>query len=151
MHSSVVVQSLSCVWLFATPSTEECHASLSFNISQSLLKLMSIESVMPSNYLVLCHPLFLLPSIFHSIRVFSNESARCIRWPKHCNLSISEYSGSISFRITGWISLQSKGFSRVFCNTTVKIYQFFNTVFCMVQLSHPFMTTEIYIYIYSFD
>ena len=86
----------------ATPWTAACQASLSFTISQSLLKLMSIESVMPSNHLVLCRPLLLLPSIFPSIRVFSNESAVCIRWPKHRSFSFSispsnEYSGLISF------------------------------------------------------
>ena len=78
----VVVQLLSCVQLFATPRTTARQASLSFSISQSLFKLMSFESVMPSNHLILCHPLLLLPSIFPSIRVFPNESAICIRWPK---------------------------------------------------------------------
>ena len=79
----VLVQSLSNVQLFATPWTAARQASLSFTISQSLLKLMSIESMMPSNHLILCRPLFLLPSIFPSIRVFSNELALCIRWPKY--------------------------------------------------------------------
>ena len=74
---------LSCVQLFATPGTAACQASLSFTISQSLLKLMSIESAMPSNHLILCHSLFLLPSIFFSIRIFSNELALCVRWPKY--------------------------------------------------------------------
>ena len=83
--TSLVVQSLSCVWLFATPWTAAHQASLSFTISQSLLKLMSIESVMPSN----CHPLLLLPSIFPSIRVFSSESALCIRWRNYWNFSFS--------------------------------------------------------------
>ena len=99
----VVVQSLSCARLFATPWTATCQASLSFTISQSLLKLMSIESVMPSNHLILGHCL-LLPSIFPSIRIFSNELALCIRWPKFWSFSFnispsSEYSGLISFRI----------------------------------------------------
>ena len=85
----VVVQVLSPVRLFATPWTTACRACLSFTISWSLLKLMSIESVMPSNHLVLCHPLLLLPSIFPSIRVFSNELALCIRWPKYWSLSFS--------------------------------------------------------------
>ena len=80
---SLVVQSMSSVWLFVTPWTAACQASLSFTISWSLLKLMSIESVMPSNHLILCHPLLLLPSIFPSIRVFSNESALLISWPKY--------------------------------------------------------------------
>ena len=99
------VQSLSYVWLFATPWT----AALSITNSQSLLKLMSIESVMPPNHLILCHPLLLPPSIFLSIRVFSNESVLCIRWPKYCSLSFSislsnEYSGLISFRMD-WLDL----------------------------------------------
>ena len=104
----VAVQLLNHVRLFVTPWTATCHASLSFTISQSLLKLMSIESVMPSNHLVLCRPL-LLPSIFPSIRVFSNESSLHIRWPKYCNFSFSisasnEYSGLIYFRIE-WFDL----------------------------------------------
>ena len=102
------VQSLSHVQLFATSWTAACQASLSINNSQSLLKLMSIESVIPSNHLVLCHPL-LLPSIFPSIRVFSKESVLCIRWPKYWSLSFSlspsnEYSGLISLKID-WLDL----------------------------------------------
>ena len=104
-----VVQSLSHVQLFVTSWTAACQASLSFTISQSLLKLMSIELVMPSNHLILCHPLPLLPSIFPSIRVFSNESALCIGWPKYWSFIFSispsnEYSGLISFRIY-WFDL----------------------------------------------
>ena len=98
----VAVQSLSHVWLFATPWTAACQASQSFTISQSLLKLLSIESVMPSNHLILCRPFLLLPSIFPSIRVFSNELDFHIRWPKYCSFSISpsnEYPGLISFMI----------------------------------------------------
>ena len=115
------VQSFSCVRLFATPWVA-AH--------QSPLKPMSIESVMRSNHLILCRPLLLLPSIFPSIRVFSNEAALCIRWPKYWNFSfnISPYNGHpglISLGWTGWISLQSKGLSRVFSNTTVQKYQFF--------------------------
>ena len=92
-----------------TPWTAACQASLSFTISQTLLKLMSTELVMPSNYLILCHPLFLLPSLFPSIRVFSNESAVRIRWPKYWGFSFivsptDEYSGLISFRID-WFDL----------------------------------------------
>ena len=103
----------------------------SFTISQSLLKFMSIESMMPSNYLILCHSP-LLPSVFPSIRVFSNELAFCIRWPKYWNFSFNispsnEYSGLISLGLTGFISLQSKGLSRVFSNTTVQKHQFFGT------------------------
>ena len=105
----VVVQSLSPVRLFATPWTAACQASLSFTTSWSLLKLMSTESVMPSNQLVLCHPLLLLTSIFPSIRVFPNESAPHIRWPKYWNFSFNinssnEYSGLISFRMD-WLGL----------------------------------------------
>ena len=103
-HVVVVVQSLSRVWLFVTPWTAAHQAFLSFIISQSLLKLMSIESVTPSNHLILCHSLLLLPSIFPSIRVFSNESALHIKWPKDWSVSFSispsnEYLGLISFSI----------------------------------------------------
>ena len=103
------VQSLSHFWLFATPWTAAHQASLSITNSQSLLKLMSIESVMPSNYLILCHPLLLLPSIFPSIRVFSNESVLRIRWPKYWRFSLNispsnEYSELISFR-KDWLDL----------------------------------------------
>ena len=103
------VQSLSCVRLFATPGTAACQASLSITSSWSLLKLMSIESVMPSNHLIFCHPLLLLPSIFASIRVFSNESVLHITWPKYWSLSFSispsnEYSGLISLRMD-WLDL----------------------------------------------
>ena len=103
------VQSLSHVWLFAAPWTAACHASLSIVNSQSLFKLMSIESVMSSNHLILCHPLLLLPSMFPRIRVFSNESALCIRWPKYWSFSFNispsnEYSGLISFRMD-WLDV----------------------------------------------
>ena len=98
------VQLLSLVWLFVIPWTAVCQASLSITNSQSLLKLLSAESVMPFSHLLLCHPLFLLPSIFPSIRVFSNESALHIRWPKYWSFSFnispnSEHSGLISFRM----------------------------------------------------
>ena len=98
------VQSLSHVQLFATPWAAACQPSLSITNSQSLLKLMSIESVMPSNHLILCHPLLLPPSIFPSIGVFSNESVLCIRWPKYWSFSFSispsnEHPGLISFRM----------------------------------------------------
>ena len=120
-------QSLSRVWLFATPWTAACQASLSITNSWSLLKLMSIELVMPSNHLILCCPLLLLPSIFPSIRVFSSESVLHIRWPKYWSFNFStspsnEYLGH-PLRCTGWISLQSKGLSRVFSNTTVQKHQ----------------------------
>ena len=101
------VQSLSRVWLFATPWIAACQASLSITNSWSLLKHMSIELVMPSNHLILCCPLFLLPSIWPSIRVFSNESVLCITWPKYWSFSFSpphEYSGLISFRMD-WLDL----------------------------------------------
>ena len=116
---------------FAAPWTAARQASLTINNPQTLPKLMSIESVMPSNHLILCHPLLLLPSIFPNIRVFSNESVLCIRWPKYWsfryNISLSsEHSGLISLGWTGWISLQSKGLSRVFSNTPVQKHQFFS-------------------------
>ena len=100
----VVVQVLSCVWFFVTPWTATHQASLSFTISWSLLKFTSIELVLPSNHLILCHPLLLLPSVFLSIRVFSNESSLHIRWPQYWSFSFSinpsnEYSGLIFFRI----------------------------------------------------
>ena len=106
MYQFSSVQSLSCVQLFVTPWTAACQASLPITNSQSLLKLMSIESVMPSNHLILCHPLFLPPSIFPSIRVFLNESVLPIRWPKYWSFSFNispfnEYSGLISFRMGG--------------------------------------------------
>ena len=125
IHCLSSVQLLSRVWFFATPWTAACQASLFITNSQSLLKLMSIESVMSSKHLILCHPL-LLPSVFPSIRVFSNESVLHIRWPKYWSLSFSispssENSGLISFRIWyGLISLQSKRLSRIFSNTTVQ-------------------------------
>ena len=103
------VQSLSRVRLFATPWTTARQASLSITNSQSLLKLMFTESVKPSNHLILCHPLLLLPSVFPSIRVFSKESVLCIRWPKYWSSSFSispssEYSGLIYFRMD-WLDL----------------------------------------------
>ena len=119
------------VQLFAIPWTGAHQASLSITIFRSLLKLMSIESVMPSNLLLLYNPLLLLPSVFPSIRVFSNESALRIPWPKYWSFSFSispssEYSGLISFRIDCLNSMLSKGFSRVFSNTTVHKHQFFS-------------------------
>ena len=110
----VVAQSLSCVLLFATPWTATHQASLSFTISQSLLKLMSIESIMPSNHLILCCPLLLLPSIFPSIRVFPNELTLLITWPKYWSYSFSispsnEYSGLISLWIDRFDLLAVQG------------------------------------------
>ena len=123
MQSSV--QSLSHVWLFEILWTTACQASLSITNSQSSLKLMSIESVMPSNHLILCHPLLLLPSNFPSIRVFSNESVLRIRWQKSVlPMKIQDW---FPLGWAGWISLQPKGLSRVFSNTTDQKHQFFGT------------------------
>ena len=130
-------QSLSRVQLFATPWITARQASLSITNSWSSLRLTSIESVMPSSHLILCRPLLFLPSIPPSIRVFSNESTIHMRWPEYWSFSFSiipskEIPGLISFRRTGWISLQSKRLSRVFSSTTVQKHQFFS-----VQLSSP--------------
>ena len=128
---TVVVQLLSRVWLFATPWIAACQASLFITISRSSLRLTSIESVMPSSHLILCHSHLLLPPIPPSIRVFSNESTLRMRWPKYWSFSFriipsKEIPGLISLEWTGWISLQSKGLSRVFSNTTVQKHQFFS-------------------------
>ena len=137
-RNSFVVQSLSHVQLFATPSTAAHKASLSFTISWSLLKLV------PSNHLILCHSHLLLPSIFPSIRIFSNESALHIRWPKYWSFSFSispsnEYSGLISFRIDWFDLLAVQEILQSLLqhhSSKVSILAFF-----MVQLSHPNMTT----------
>ena len=125
------VQSLSCVWLFVTPWTATCQASLSITSYHSLLKVMS-KSVIPSIHLILCRPYLLPPSIFPSIRVFSSESVLRIRWPKYWSFSFNispsnEYSGLISFRMD-WLDLLAvQGpLSRVFSNTTVQKHQFFS-------------------------
>ena len=136
MHHGQSVQSLRCVRLFATPWTAARQASLSITNSRNLLKLMSIESVMPSNHLILCRPLLLLPSIFPSIRVFSSESVLHTRWPKDWSFSFSfspsnEYSGLSSFRMDWLDLLASKGLSRVFSNTTVQRHQFFSAQFSL--------------------
>ena len=117
------------------------QASLSFTASQSLLKLMSIESVMPSNHFILCHPLLLLPLIFPSIRVFSSKSALPIRWPKYWSVSFSispsnEYSGLISLGLTDLISLQSKGLSSPLQHHSSKASILWCSDFFMVQFSH---------------
>ena len=104
----------------ATPWTASCQASLSITNSRSLPKLISIDLAMPSNHLLLCCPLLLPPSIFPNIRVFSNESVLHIRWPKYCSFSFNISPSNEHSGLTGWISLQSKGFSRVFSNTTVQ-------------------------------
>ena len=140
------VQSLSHVWLFATPWTAARQASLFITSSQRPPKLMSIESVMPSNHLILCHPLLLLPSIFPSIRVFSNESAIHIRWPKYwsfCfNISPSnEHPGLISFRMD-WLDLLAvQGTLKSLQHHSPKASILPHSAFFIVQLSHPYMTT----------
>ena len=139
------VQSLSRVQLFATPCTAARQASLSITNSQSLLKLKSIESVMPFNHLILCHPL-LLPSVFASIRVFSNESVLCIRGPKYWsfNFNISpsnEYLGLISFR-NDWFDLTvQETLKSLLQHHSSKASILWRSAFFMVQLSHPYETT----------
>ena len=125
------VQSLSCVRFFLTLWIAACQASMSITNSWSFLKLMSIESLMPSNQLILCCHLLLPPSIFPRIRVFSSESGLHIRWPKYWSFSFSispsnEYSILISFRIDPFDLLESKGLSRIFSNATVQKHQFFS-------------------------
>ena len=126
------VQSLNWVQLFATPWTAAHQASLSITISLlNLLKLMSIKSVMTFNHLILWHPLLFLPSIFPSLRIFSNKSVLLMGWPKYWSFSLStspsnEYSGLISFRTDSLIILRSKGLSRVFSSTTTWKHQFFS-------------------------
>ena len=140
------VQSLSHVQLFATPRTAARQASLSITNSQSLLKLMSIESVVPSNHLNLCHPLLLPPSIFPSIRVFSSESVLCIRWPKYWSFSISPskgYSGLISFRMDWFELLAVQGTLKSLPqHHSSKASVLWFSAFFMVQLSHPHTTTR---------
>ena len=140
------VPSTSCVWFFATPWTAPCPASLSITNSRSLLKLMSIESVMSSNHLILCRSL-LLPSIFPSIKVFSNESVLCIRWPKDWSFSFSispsnEHSGLISFRID-WLDLLAVQVTlkSLLQHHSSKASILRHSTFFIVQLSHPYMTT----------
>ena len=161
----IVVQPLNHVWLFATPWTAAHQASLSSVISQRLLKLLSKDSVILSNHLILCRPLLLLPSIFPSIRVFSNESVLCIRWPKYWSLPMN-IQGWFPLGSTGLSSLQCKRLWRVFSNTILK-NQFFgaqpsfhlislsialNTVCLNVlnlppgKLAHPFISWEIAFY-----
>ena len=151
------MKSLSRVRLFATPRTVACQAlpSMGFSrqeywsgvplpspiLTQSLVKFISIELVMPSNHFILCCPLLLLPSTFPSIRVFSIELTLCIRWPAYWSFCFSisasnEYSGFISFRIDWLISLQSKGLSRVFPNTKVQKHQFFGAQLSSQSNSH---------------
>ena len=143
------VQSLSCVWLFVTPWTAVHQTSLSITNSQSLLKHMSIEPVMPCNHLLLCRPLLLLPSIFPGIRVFLNESVLCIRWPKYWSFSFSisppnEYSGLISFRMDWMDLLAVQG-------TLKSILQHHSLKASILQHLAFFMTTLTSIYDYRKD
>ena len=142
------VQLLSLVLLFATPWIAARQASLSITNSQSLPKLMSIELVIPFNYLILCRPLLLLPSIFPSIRVFSNESALCIRWPKYWSFSFNinpsnEHSGLISFRMD-WLDLLAVQaiLKSLLQHHSSKASVLRCSAFFTVQLSHPYMTTR---------
>ena len=143
----VVVQSPSCAWLFATWWTAAGQAFLSFTISQSLLRLMPIELVMPSNHLILCYFLLLMPSIFPKIRVFSSALALHIRWPIYCSFSFNnspfnEYSGLIFFRIDWFDLLAAQGTLKSLLqhhSSKVSILKCF--IVLMVQLSHPYMTT----------
>ena len=141
------VQLFSHVQVFATPWTAACQASLSITVSKSLFKIASVESVMLSNHLILCHPLFFLPSILPSIRVFSKESGLCIRWPKYWNISFSispsnEYSGLISFRVDWFDLLAIQGTLKSLLqhhSSKASILQC--SAFFIVQLSHPYITT----------
>ena len=144
-YHRLTVQSLSHVHLFATPWAAARQASLSFTTSQSLLKLMSIESVMPSSHLILCRPLLLLPSIFPSIRVFSNKSVLYIRWPKYWSFSFSispsnEYSWLISFRMD-WFDLLAVQVTQESAPVCSKALILLCSAFFMVQLSHTHMAT----------
>ena len=145
MFSSV--QSLSRVWLFETPWTAALQASLSITNSQSLIKLMSIESVMASNQLIFCFPLLLLPSIYSSVRVFSNESVLRIRWPKYWTFSFNirhsnEYSGLISYRMD-WLDLLAVPgtLKSLLQHHSSKASILWCSAFFIAQLSHPYMTT----------
>ena len=139
------VQSLSCVWVFVTPWTAACQA-LSNTNTQSLLKLMSIVLVIPSNHLILCHPLLLPPSIFPSIRVFSNESVLCIRWPKCWSFSFNispsnEHPGLISFRMDWLDFLAVQGtLKSLLQHHSSKASILWHLAFFTVQLSHPYIT-----------
>ena len=148
MHQFISVQSLSRVWFFATPWTTACQASLSITNCQSSPKPMSIELVIPSNHLILCCPLLLLPSIFPSSRVFSNESALCIRWPKYWSFSFNispsdEHPGLICFRMD-WLDLLAiQGtFKSLLQHHSSKASVLQCSAFFTVQLSHSYMTTE---------
>ena len=146
-ESFSLIQLLSCVWLFDTPWTTARQASLSITNTQSSPKLMSIESVMPSSHLILFLPLLLLPSIFPSIRVFSNESALCIRWPKHWSFSLSispssEHPGLIFFRMD-WLDLLAVQRTRksLLQHHSSKALILRCSAFFTVRLWHPYVTT----------
>ena len=145
--SHIFVQSLSHVHLFATPWTTACQASLFFTTSWSFLKLMTIALVIPSNHLILCCPLLLLPSIFSSIRVFSSELALHIRWPKYWSFRFSispsnEYSGLIFFGIDWSYLLAVQGtLKSLLQHHNSKVLTFWRSAFFRIQLSHPYLTT----------
>ena len=147
LHLIVIVQSFSFVQLFWTPQTAACQVSLSFTVSQSLLKHMSIEPVMPYNHLILCRPLLLLPSIYPSIRVFSNESALHIGWPKYWSFSFSistsnDYSGLISFRIDWLYLLAVQGtLKSLLQHHSLKASVLRCSAFFIVQLLHRYINT----------
>ena len=142
----VLVQSLSHVPLFAIPRTAACQASPSFSVSWSLLKFMITEAVMTSNHLILSRPPLLVLAILLSIRVFSNESALCIRWPKYWSFTFSispfnEYSGLISFRMD-WLDLLAvQGTLKSLQHHSLKASILWCSAFCIIKLSHPYMTT----------
>ena len=142
-----MVQSFSCVRLFVTTWTIASQVSLFFTISRSLLKLLSLESVMPSNHFILCHPFLLLPSILPSIRIFSNESTLHVWWPNYWGFSFSispfsEYSGLISFRIDWFDLLVVRGtLKSLLQNHSLKASILWCSAFFMVELSYPYMTT----------
>ena len=141
------LQSLIHVQLFVTNQTAACQAPLSFTISWSLLRFVSIESVMLSNHVIICYPLLLLPSIFPSTRIFSNESAICTRWPKYWSFSFSispfnEYSGLISFSIDWFDLLEVLGtLTSLLQHHSSKTSILWHSAFFRIQLSHPYMTT----------
>ena len=146
-HRCSIAQLWSRVQLSVTPWTAACQASLSFTVSRSLLKLVSIESVMPSSHLILCRLLLLLSSIFPSIRVFSNESALCMRWPKYWSFSFNispsnEHPGLISFKMD-WLDLLAVqgALKSLLQHHSSKASILWHSAFFTVQLSHPYMTT----------
>ena len=142
------VQSLSRVWLFVTPWTAAFQVPLSITNSRNLNEFMSIELVMPSNHLILCHLLLLLPSIFPSIRIFYNQSVLCIRWPEYCSFSFgispsNDYSGLISFMMDWLALLAVQGtLKSLLQHHSSKASILWCSVFFIVQLSHLYMTTE---------